>query len=131
MSKEKTYTIGRSRNCHIVLADDTVSKEHAQISLTGERKIFLTDTGSRNGTYLLKGKEFRKIQKKTHIVPGDTVKFGECEMVVGDILDDLRRREVLPIDVSSKPDKPDGKVERCDYCGAIKEIGQICPECGQ
>ena len=42
--------IGRGVSCHIVLAEDTVSRRHARMELRGAR-WWLVDDGSASGTY--------------------------------------------------------------------------------
>jgi pSer/pThr/pTyr-binding forkhead associated (FHA) protein len=46
-----TVTLGRSADCDVVLPDDAVSRQHAEIRAQHDRYL-LVDTGSRNGTYL-------------------------------------------------------------------------------
>ena len=46
------YVIGRSRNCHIVIDDDLVSRKHAQLSLLTSSQLLLADLGSRNGVFV-------------------------------------------------------------------------------
>ncbi len=48
---EKSYKIGRSRACDIILAGSGISREHAQLERT-ENGWTLTDLESTNGTYL-------------------------------------------------------------------------------
>ena len=43
--------IGRRRDCHIVLPDNAVSRQHARIRREGDR-YFIADDGSTNGTLL-------------------------------------------------------------------------------
>ncbi|MCP4353251.1 MAG: FHA domain-containing protein [Desulfobacterales bacterium] len=126
------YKIGKSRSCDIVLADSTVSGHHADILFLPKGKILLTDAGSKNGTYLLKDKEFKKIQK-AYISPTDVLRFGVCEMAVKDLLEFLHLKSGPSDPASSGKDKKrvEGKkLTRC-ICGAIKKQGQICPVCSQ
>lgn len=46
-----TTTVGRGRDCDIVLDDPTVSRQHAELHRTGGQ-VMLHDAGSLNGTYL-------------------------------------------------------------------------------
>ena len=46
-----TVTIGRDSTCNIVLDDNKASRKHAQITWDG-MEYYVTDLGSRNGTYL-------------------------------------------------------------------------------
>ena len=48
---EGLTTIGRNRNCNIVLRSDSVSKVHADIRVTGN-KVQIRDANSHNGTCL-------------------------------------------------------------------------------
>jgi hypothetical protein len=48
-----TLSVGRSRECDIVVADASVSKHHATLEVdTFNGEFFLTDLGSRNGTFV-------------------------------------------------------------------------------
>ena len=50
---DKPVSIGRSRQCDVRVESDSVSKLHATIVLDrGSGGYFVTDKGSRNGTYL-------------------------------------------------------------------------------
>jgi adenylate cyclase len=50
LEKEK-ITLGRSKDCDVVLLDDTVSRKHAQILKTPEG-FLVKDLGSHNGTFV-------------------------------------------------------------------------------
>jgi hypothetical protein len=62
--------IGRSSACHLVLADDTVSRRHAALSVEGGRWL-LRDLGSSNGTWL----NGRRIVE-SEVRPGDVLHLG-------------------------------------------------------
>lgn len=62
--------VGRGRDCHIRIVDDTVSQNHAQVDCQSGKHI-LTDLGSRNGTRVNK----KKISTIC-IQRGDEVAFG-------------------------------------------------------
>jgi hypothetical protein len=64
-------TLGRSRQCDVVLADPNVSRQHAEIRPRGGSWV-LTDLGSTNGT-LLNG---RRIDHPEVIKPGDEIELG-------------------------------------------------------
>jgi FHA domain/Domain of unknown function (DUF1707) len=67
-------TIGRSSSCHLVMADDTVSRRHAELFLDDGRWI-LRDLGSSNGTYL----NGRRIGE-AEVRPGDVVHLGGARL---------------------------------------------------
>ena len=54
-ASEKKFTLGRARDCDIVLADDSVSRRHAELTFLGDGKVLLTDCRSSRGTFLLAG----------------------------------------------------------------------------
>ena len=64
-------TIGRSRQCDVVLDDPNVSRQHAEIRPRGGSWV-LTDLGSTNGC-LLNG---RRIEGPEVIKPGDSIELG-------------------------------------------------------
>ena len=53
--QEQRFTIGRDRGCDIPIADESVSRLHAQLTFTEGQQIFLTDCQSSNGTFLFRG----------------------------------------------------------------------------
>jgi Protein of unknown function (DUF3662)/FHA domain len=64
-------TLGRSRQCDVVLDDANVSREHAEIRPRGGAWV-LTDLGSTNGSSL----NGRRIERPEVIKPGDELEFG-------------------------------------------------------
>jgi pSer/pThr/pTyr-binding forkhead associated (FHA) protein len=64
-------TIGRSRQCDIVLNDPNVSRQHAEIRPRGGSWV-LNDLGSTNGS-LLNG---RRIEAPEQVRPGDEIEIG-------------------------------------------------------
>jgi hypothetical protein len=68
-------TLGRSRQCDIVLDDPNVSRQHADIRPRGDSWV-LTDLGSTNGS-LLNG---RHIDGPEVVKPGDEIELGASVM---------------------------------------------------
>ena len=64
-------TLGRSRQCDVVLSDPNVSRQHAEIRPRGPSWV-LTDLGSTNGS-LLNG---RRIDAPEVVRPGDEIELG-------------------------------------------------------
>jgi pSer/pThr/pTyr-binding forkhead associated (FHA) protein len=64
-------TFGRSRDCNIVLSDNSVSRIHGYL-LTAGNKVYLVDENSTNGTFV----NGRRIQNKIALHPGDRVMIG-------------------------------------------------------
>ena len=133
MNEQKVYTIGRNRSCHIVLADDSVSNKHATLSFLPNNKLLLTDLGSTNHTWLIKGKSEERITKE-YISPTDMVKFGECRMAVKELIEYIHSL-TPPSQVTASSENEGEKVKgriliRCENCGhVIKHSDPICPNC--
>ena len=68
-------TLGRSRQCDVVLSDPNVSREHAEIRPRGGSWV-LTDLGSTNGSQV----NGRRIQGPEVIRPGDEIELGTSVM---------------------------------------------------
>ncbi len=67
------YIIGRSASNDIVTpGDNYVSGTHAELRLSENGKITVTDLGSKNGTYLLG----EPVEKQTKAKPGDIIRVG-------------------------------------------------------
>jgi hypothetical protein len=64
--------LGRSAACQLVLADDTVSRRHAELSLR-EGAWFIRDLGSSNGTWV----NGRRVVE-AEVAPGDELCLGDC-----------------------------------------------------
>lgn len=68
--------IGRTQTNAVVVADATVSRQHARIRLQ-EDQFMLFDLGSANGTFV----NGQKVEQPRPLTDGDVVRFGEVEMV--------------------------------------------------
>jgi len=65
----KTLTIGRDASNNIVLNDNMVSRNHAQLIVLGEGRVQIKDLGSTNGTFV-NGNKINEL----YLNPGDIVK---------------------------------------------------------
>jgi hypothetical protein len=114
MSDSKTtFTIGRDPTADIPVADGSVSRIHAEITLLDGERIF---------------------------GPGDWVKFGAVTLSVADVVAAVRRKMgPVPPPLPASPPKAGAKGKRFQTganlircrCGDIKSAGQPCPSCGQ
>ncbi len=136
-TKERKFTIGRARDCDIVLSDETVSRHHAVLWILDGGKLFLTDNGSRNGTFLLQNNGQRRIRQEL-VSPTDTLLLGSVKKSVKDLLEAIQLK--FPSFVRGLSPKPGAapqtekarnkeRLVRCGHCGAIKNKGAPCPEC--
>jgi hypothetical protein len=153
-SMPRRFTIGREKSCDVPIADDSVSRLHAEIWLAGDGTLMMADRGSSNGTTLLRGGQSFPLRQDV-LLPGDQVRFGGVLLSVTDIVQAVEARHPgaltsymasppgaypppPPPAVIPPPPPPPGRGQgaafntgvlvRCD-CGAIKSQGQICPGC--
>lgn len=68
--------IGRTQTNAVVIADATVSRQHARIRLQDD-KFMLFDLGSANGTFV----NGQRVEQPYALTDGDVVRFGEVETV--------------------------------------------------
>ncbi|MFN7922621.1 MAG: FHA domain-containing protein [Bryobacteraceae bacterium] len=140
-----TFTIGRDPGADIPVADGSVSRIHAEVTLLDSDRIFLIDCQSSNGTFAVRNGVESPIHQE-QLNPGDSVKFGGVTIAVADIVAAIRRKmgasaprmaEPAPPPVPAaqgKAPKPkrfdtEAKLIRCG-CGDIKAVGSPCPACG-
>src|SRR5262249_10896611 len=72
---DRAVVVGRARQCEILLADDTVSSNHARLEARSqEQRVAVTDLNSSNGTFL-NGSRITSAQAKV----GDVLRFGSAE----------------------------------------------------
>src|SRR5215217_3624443 len=76
---ELTYarlTLGRGPDCSVVLADDTVSRRHAELVLC-DGVWLLRDLGSANGSWV----NGRRVVE-AEVLPGDEIVLGGCRFIL-------------------------------------------------
>jgi pSer/pThr/pTyr-binding forkhead associated (FHA) protein len=74
--KVPIVNIGRADYNDIVLADESVSSQHAKLTRR-EGLWILTDLGSTNGTLV----DGERIEEDTPLAPGNFVRFGDIQLV--------------------------------------------------
>jgi len=81
LHEESTYVIGKDPNtCDIIFQDLSVSRQHAEISVTSDGKVLIRDLGSRNKV-LVNGLE---IQQPTELSTQDLIALGTTSFLVID-----------------------------------------------
>jgi len=124
-----TFIIGRDRAADIPVADQSVSRRHAELVLMDGGRMFLTDCQSSNGTWLLrKGQAVRITQETLHT--GDQVRFGDVTIAVSDLVDVAQRvqRRGSGEPAATAPLPKSDRLVRC-VCGAVISMGRPCPFC--
>lgn len=70
-----TYRIGRGEGNSIMLGDNQVSRNHAMVQCAETGEFYLTDLGSRNGTFVNQV----RVTAPVLLQPGDTITIGAHE----------------------------------------------------
>jgi len=83
----QAYRIGRSSGCHLTVADDDMSREHAEIERRWDG-VFLRDLDSKNGV-LLRGE---RLTGERRLVDGDVLLMGQTCFVFDDPEERLLRQ---------------------------------------
>jgi hypothetical protein len=137
---QRTFTVGRASDCDIVLADDSVSRRHAELVLVAGGEVFVTDCRSTHGTHLIQNGLVAPLHQGV-VQPHASIRFGDVTMAVSEILDALRARHpglAVPGGGGPRASEPrhgrtwpsGARLVRCG-CGTIKPRGARCPECGE
>jgi hypothetical protein len=72
-----SWSLGRSQDCTIFLADRMVSREHAVIlQLTQSDEFYFVDLGSRNGSFI----NHQRVKAPTLLHNGDRIRVGKSEL---------------------------------------------------
>ncbi len=81
----RRFTIGRERSCDVPIADESVSRVHAEIWLTPDGALMMTDRGSSNGTTLERaGQSY--VLKDLVVLPTDDIRFGGVTLPVAELV---------------------------------------------
>jgi len=120
-----SFRIGRASDNDIVLADDTVSRHHAELRFLDDGRLLLCDSKSSQGTVLTQFDESREVDE-AFVTPTDQVRFGDMTVTVGDMIEELRLKHP---ELRTAYEERAPTLRRCE-CGAVKREGEACPECG-
>jgi pSer/pThr/pTyr-binding forkhead associated (FHA) protein len=81
----KIVTIGR-KGADIVIEDDSISRHHAELTLTSNGKYYLVDCGSSNGTEVNTGTGWKPL-KQEFVREEDEIRFaGRHRITVRELL---------------------------------------------
>ena len=87
----RRFTIGRDRNCDVAIADDSVSRRHAEVWLGEDGAVLIGDTGSSNGSSVLRGTQ-RISLGQDKLLPGDQVRFGAVILEAQEIMEAIEAK---------------------------------------
>jgi RsiW-degrading membrane proteinase PrsW (M82 family) len=86
----ESFSIGRDPSCDITLADESVSRVHAEVSFTDDGASFVRDCGSVNGTAVMRVGERHPVVAPFWLRDVDTVTFGDVAVDVATLRDMVR-----------------------------------------
>ncbi|MGH7004181.1 MAG: FHA domain-containing protein [Alphaproteobacteria bacterium] len=86
----RRYKIGRSETNEIVIADASISRQHAELAELGEGRFSLTDLGSTYGTKVWQDQGW-VAAAETEIRPDTALLFGEFQTTLMDVLSAAQR----------------------------------------
>ena len=84
MSDFRTYFIGRDPNNTVVMADESISRRHCEITVNGDDCV-LVDSRSTHGCYIQRDGQWCAITHE-YINVSDTIKLGRVSGLVSDFL---------------------------------------------
>ncbi len=84
--KTRTLTIGRSPDSDIRIRDETVSRRHAELTVTKTGRYYLTDCGSLLGTSVFRGGRWILL-RQNYVNPDERLRFGESEAKLAHLLE--------------------------------------------
>lgn len=86
----KTLIIGRSQDADIVLADESVARQHAELVVTDDGRYHLTDCGSDGGTWRgvarRAGEEIWERTRQSFVAAAQPLRFGEVGATLAELL---------------------------------------------
>jgi predicted component of type VI protein secretion system len=89
----RRYRIGRADTNDIVLADSTVSREHAELSELGGGRFRIKDLGSTYGVAIWQGQDWEKVTE-TELRHDTQLRIGEYQTTVADLLSETDKTVV-------------------------------------
>jgi len=93
------YAIGRDKSSDIVIDEEGVSGFHAELRVEDDDRVFLTDAGSINGTYV-NGKQ---IKARTQLRANDVIRIHSVELLLVDPKEQLKAASAEDVATSLTP----------------------------
>ncbi|MCK4400798.1 Flp pilus assembly complex ATPase component TadA [bacterium] len=122
--KEKVFelegeavTIGREKDCDLMISDPRASRHHAGLRLE-DNQVYIKDLGSGNGTYL----DGEKLVEEKLWLSGTEVKIGHLSMVLEDKKDKDEKTEVRQVDMQAPASNPSDKAASKDKVNQLSDI---------
>jgi hypothetical protein len=116
--------VGRSPYADIVIADPSVAAYHAEIVMAADGRIFIDDCGTASGTWRLGEGEAWEALRQAFVNADDTVRFGDYECVLTDILAAVLPNPQPARTNASREARPAGRLSRDPWTGEIVRRGR-------
>ena len=81
----KTVRIGRKQESDVVLDDPSVSRLHAELTVTSDGQAYLVDCASSGGTFVSREQSWQRLQQD-FVQASETVLLGRVEVTVQRLL---------------------------------------------
>lgn len=115
----QTLLIGRAGNAQLRLHDSSVSRFHAEVTLTELGRCYLVDRGSTRGTFLRKPGEGWVRHRRGYVDRDAPLRFGKLETSLSVLLEPMagigleaRQPEYEPLSIRPRRNLASGEVER-------------------
>jgi DNA-binding CsgD family transcriptional regulator len=115
----KTTLVGRAPTCDLVISDLSVSRRHAELSLT-DAALVVRDLESRNGTYV----DERKIES-SEVRAGQLVRFGSVAFLIEAGLSAAQSPDVETQSVSDARDSMLAEIDKLDLTAAQRRVFEL------
>ncbi|MGE0155085.1 MAG: FHA domain-containing protein [Reyranellaceae bacterium] len=114
----KTYLVGRSPDCDIVLGDSTISRKHAELVEGADGRFYLTDRESAAGTWIRRSSEWQRL-RQAFVGADEPIMLGRYATTVNALLKLLAQRSQAASGVAPESELPAGGVMRNPQTGEI------------
>ena len=117
MTRRSVY-VGRSRRSDVRLADRSVSRRHAELTMADDGRIYITDCASRFGTHVRSRTGWREIRQE-FVDIDDMLRLGDCEVPVRELLALADSPGSPTAQAPIEERRPSGPVERDPRTGEV------------
>jgi pSer/pThr/pTyr-binding forkhead associated (FHA) protein len=83
---DSRYAIGRDKSNDIVIDEEGISNFHAELRVEDDDRVFITDAGSINGTFV----NNKQIKARTQLRAGDVIRLNKTELHLVDPKEQLK-----------------------------------------
>ena len=119
---KQRVSIGRDKNCTIVINNNTVSKDHAILEFDEDFNCIIKDLNSSNGTYV-NGQKLKTVPLKLRT--GDKIKFGKYDIEYifesANMLNDTKTEQEITMKLSENINEQKEEISHTETNNIIKD----------